>query len=125
MLKSQRLIRLMMVINAKKSFTVRELSDEFGLSPRTITRDLQELSEVGFPIYTVQGRGGGYRLLQERMLPPIAFSVNEAVAMFLHANRCSISVRFLLMKVRLLRFISFTITCPPIRRSKSTGSGTE
>jgi predicted DNA-binding transcriptional regulator YafY len=82
MLKSQRLIRLMMVINAKKSFTVRELSDEFGLSPRTITRDLRELSEVGFPIYTVQGRGGGYRLLQERMLPPIAFSVSEAIAMF-------------------------------------------
>ncbi|MBD0382583.1 helix-turn-helix transcriptional regulator [Paenibacillus sedimenti] len=82
MIKSQRLIRLMMVINAKKSFTVRELADEFGLSPRTITRDLQELSEVGFPIYTVQGRGGGYRLLQERMLPPIAFSENEAVAVF-------------------------------------------
>ncbi|MFD0695455.1 helix-turn-helix transcriptional regulator [Paenibacillus sp. GCM10027628] len=82
MIKSQRLIRLMMVINAKKSFTVKELADEFGLSPRTITRDLQELSEVGFPIYTVQGRGGGYRLLQERMLPPIAFSENEAVAVF-------------------------------------------
>lgn len=82
LIKSQRLIRLMMVINAKKAFTVRELADEFGLSPRTITRDLRELSEVGFPIYTVQGRGGGYRLLRERMLPPIAFSENEAVAVF-------------------------------------------
>lgn len=82
LIKSQRLIQLMMVINAKRSFTVRELADEFGLSPRTITRDLQELSEVGFPIYSVQGRGGGYRLLQERMLPPIAFSENEAVAVF-------------------------------------------
>lgn len=82
MIKSQRLIRLMMVINAKKSFTVRELADEFGLSPRTITRDLQELSGIGFPIYAVQGRGGGYRLLQERMLPPIAFSESEAAAVF-------------------------------------------
>lgn len=82
LIKSQRLIQLMMVINAKRSFTVRELADEFGLSPRTITRDLQELSEVGFPIYSVQGRGGGYRLLHERMLPPIAFSENEAVAVF-------------------------------------------
>lgn len=82
MIKSQRLIQLMMAINAKKSFTVRELADEFGLSPRTITRDLQELSGVGFPIYAVQGRGGGYRLLQERMLPPIAFSESEAAAIF-------------------------------------------
>ena len=82
MIKSQRIIQLMMVINAKKSFTVRELADEFGLSFRTISRYLHELSEVGFPIYSVQGRGGGYRLLQERMLPPIAFLENEAIAVF-------------------------------------------
>ncbi|QYR20946.1 YafY family transcriptional regulator [Paenibacillus sp. sptzw28] len=82
MLKSQRLIQLIMVINAKKSFTAGELADEFGLSTRTITRDLQELSTLGIPIYSVQGRGGGYRLLRERMLPPITFSESEAVAMF-------------------------------------------
>lgn len=82
MLKSQRLIRLIMLINAKKHFTVPELAYEFGLSTRTITRDLQELSVLGFPIYSVQGRGGGYRLLQERMLPPISFTESEAVAMF-------------------------------------------
>ncbi|KIL39970.1 DNA-binding protein [Gordoniibacillus kamchatkensis] len=82
MLKSQRLIQLIMRLNAKKSFTVRELADEFGLSTRTITRDLQELSELGVPIYSVQGRGGGYRLLRERLLPPISFTEGEAIAMF-------------------------------------------
>lgn len=82
MQKSQRLIQMMMRINAKKSFTVKELADEFGLSTRTITRDLQELSELGVPIYSIQGRGGGHRLLQERLLPPISFSESEAIAMF-------------------------------------------
>lgn len=82
MLKSQRLIQMIMYINAKQSFTVRELADEFGLSTRTITRDLQELSELGVPVYSVQGRGGGYRLLRERILPPIAFTESEAMAMF-------------------------------------------
>ncbi|CAG7646824.1 hypothetical protein PAESOLCIP111_05249 [Paenibacillus solanacearum] len=82
MLKSQRLIQLIMVINVKKSFTVPELAKEFGLSTRTITRDLEELSTLGVPIYSVQGRGGGYRLLRERMLPPITFTESEAVAMF-------------------------------------------
>ncbi|MBW7457280.1 helix-turn-helix transcriptional regulator [Paenibacillus sepulcri] len=82
MLKAQRLIRLIMIINAKKSFTVQELADEFGLSYRTITRDLLELSELGVPIYSVQGRGGGYKLLQDRILPPIAFTESEAVALF-------------------------------------------
>ncbi|MDQ6422823.1 YafY family protein [Paenibacillus sp. LHD-117] len=82
MQKAQRLIQMMMIINARKSFTVRELADEFGLSTRTVTRDLQELSELGVPVYTVQGRGGGYRLLRERMLPPISFTEGEAVAIF-------------------------------------------
>ncbi|GIQ69092.1 YafY family transcriptional regulator [Xylanibacillus composti] len=82
MQKSQRLIQMIMRINAKRSFTVKELADEFGLSTRTITRDLQELSELGVPVYSVQGRGGGYKLLQERLLPPISFTEHEAVAMF-------------------------------------------
>lgn len=82
MQKSQRLIQLIMLINAKKSFTVRELADEFGLSTRTITRDLQELSELGIPIYSIQGRGGGYKLLRERLLPPISFSEGEAIAIY-------------------------------------------
>lgn len=82
MQKSQRLIQLIMRINAKPSFTVKELADEFGLSTRTITRDLLELSELGVPVYSVQGRGGGYRLLQERLLPPISFTESEAISMF-------------------------------------------
>lgn len=82
MQKSQRLIQMIMMINAKRTFTVQELADEFGLSTRTITRDLQELSELGIPVYSVQGRGGGYRLLRERLLPPISFTEGEAVALF-------------------------------------------
>ncbi|RAV23233.1 helix-turn-helix transcriptional regulator [Paenibacillus contaminans] len=82
MQKSQRLIQLIMRINAKPSFTVRELADEFGLSTRTITRDLLELSELGVPVYSIQGRGGGYKLLQERLLPPISFTEGEAIALF-------------------------------------------
>ncbi|RIX51466.1 YafY family transcriptional regulator [Paenibacillus nanensis] len=82
MQKSQRLIQLIMMINARRSFTVKELADEFGLSTRTITRDLQELSELGIPIYSVQGRGGGYKLLRERLLPPISFTESEAAALF-------------------------------------------
>jgi predicted DNA-binding transcriptional regulator YafY len=80
--KSQRLFQMMMRINAKKSFTVKELADEFGLSSRTIMRDLQELSELGVPIYSIQGRGGGYKLLHQRLLPPISFTEGEAIAMF-------------------------------------------
>jgi predicted DNA-binding transcriptional regulator YafY len=81
-LKSKRLIELMMVVNQRKKFTARELAEEFGVSVRTIMRDLQVLSELGVPLYTEYGPHGGYRVLKERQLPPIAFSEQEAVAIF-------------------------------------------
>lgn len=82
MSKTQRLIEMMMTINAKRKFTARELAQEFGVSYRTILRDLNELSVLGVPIYSEVGASGGYYLLQDRMLPPIFFKESEAVAMF-------------------------------------------
>ncbi|MEX2104575.1 MAG: YafY family protein [Bacilli bacterium] len=82
MSKSKRLIELMMTVNAKRKFTVRELADEFGVSYRTILRDLQELSELGVPLYSEVGVHGGYSMLNDRVLPPISFLESEAIAMF-------------------------------------------
>ncbi|MGO4791362.1 helix-turn-helix transcriptional regulator [Paenibacillus sp. 2KB_20] len=82
MYKSQRLLRLIMIINAKKSFTIPELAMDLGVSPRTISRDLTDLGELGVPLYSIQGRGGGYRLLNESILPPITFTESEAIAIF-------------------------------------------
>ncbi|TXK74644.1 YafY family protein [Paenibacillus sp. N3.4] len=80
--KTQRLIQLMLAVNNRMKFTTKEMADEFGVSERTMHRDLQELSELGMPLYTEFGPNGGYRLLKKRMLPPILFSEQEAVAMF-------------------------------------------
>ena len=80
MAKAQRLIELMITINAKRDFTAGELAKEFCVSKRTILRDLQALEEAGFPLYSEVGAAGGYHILKERILPPIAFSENEAKA---------------------------------------------
>lgn len=80
--KTQRLIQLMMAVNERMAFTTKELAQEFGVSERTMHRDLQELTELGMPLYTEFGPHGGYRLLKKRMLPPILFTEQEAVAMF-------------------------------------------
>ncbi|WP_199617650.1 helix-turn-helix transcriptional regulator [Paenibacillus alkalitolerans] len=82
MSKSKRLLELMMTVNRKRKFTVKELAREFGVSTRTMLRDLQELSGMGVPLYSEVGPHGGYQVLKERILPPIAFSEEEAVAMF-------------------------------------------
>ncbi len=82
MSKAERLVEMMITINAKKRFTVGELANEFSVSRRTILRDLQELEQAGFPLYSEVGAAGGYRILKERILPPIAFSESEAKAIF-------------------------------------------
>lgn len=85
-----------MMVNRRKRFTVRELAQEFGVSKRTILRDLQELSEMGVPLYSEVGPHGGYQVLNERILPPIVFSEDEAVSIFfaIHALRHYISLPF-------------------------------
>ncbi|WP_257352073.1 helix-turn-helix transcriptional regulator [Pseudalkalibacillus decolorationis] len=96
MSKAKRLNEMIMMVNRMKRFTVRELADEFGVSKRTILRDLQELSEMGVPLYSEVGPHGGFKVLNERTLPPIAFSEDEAVSIFfaLHALRHYISIPF-------------------------------
>lgn len=80
--KTQRLVQLLLTMNTRQKFTLKELSERFGISKRTVLRDINELSALGVPIYSEFGIHGGYRILKERMLPPLTFSEQEAIALF-------------------------------------------
>ena len=67
MLKSQTLI------------TSTQLSKRFGVSVRTIYRDIRALEASGVPIYVEEGKG--YKLMDGYTLPPIMFSEEEANAL--------------------------------------------
>lgn len=82
MSKSKVLFDLIMCVNAKRCFTAQNVADEFDISLRTAHRYLLEISEMGVPLYTEPGRNGGYRVLNNRVLPPIAFEEDEAFAIF-------------------------------------------
>lgn len=82
MSKAERLMEMMITINAKRDFTLGELADEFGVSKRTVLRDMQSLEKLGFPLYSEVGAAGGYHLLKERVLPPVLFTESEAKAVF-------------------------------------------
>lgn len=96
MSKAKRLNEMIMMVNRKRRFTVGELAKEFGVSKRTVLRDLQELGEMGVPLYSEVGPNGGYQVLRERILPPIAFSEDEVVAIFfmIHALKHFMSLPF-------------------------------
>ncbi|MCD7034035.1 YafY family transcriptional regulator [Metabacillus sp. GX 13764] len=80
--KSKRLFELFQYINQRSAFTAKECAEEFGVSLRTIQRDLEELSTWGVPFYSEQGRAGGYRMLNQNLLPPIRFTADEAISIY-------------------------------------------
>jgi len=70
-------------MDSRKKFTARELAERFQVSIRTIQRDLNDLQELGFPLYTEVGVNGGYRVLPNRILPPLQLTQHEALGLFM------------------------------------------
>ncbi|EBD8094960.1 HTH domain-containing protein, partial [Salmonella enterica] len=75
---NNRKLALMRLMDSRKKFTARELAERFQVSIRTIQRDLNDLQELGFPLYTEVGVNGGYRVLPNRILPPLQLTQHEA-----------------------------------------------
>lgn len=74
---------MMRLLDSRKKFTARELADRFNVSIRTIQRDLDQLQQMGFPLYAEVGANGGYRVLPNRILPPLQLTKHEAFGMFM------------------------------------------
>lgn len=80
MKKSERLNQELIFLKDRKSFQLRDLMEEFGISKRTALRDIAELEALGAPLYTEAGRLGGYRLLPHALSIPVYFRDAEIAA---------------------------------------------
>jgi predicted DNA-binding transcriptional regulator YafY len=79
--RTARLLGLLIRIQTKPRFTAAELAEEFGVSRRTMLRDLGALSAMGVPLRSTPGPGGGYSLPRGgRRLSP-SLTVDEALAL--------------------------------------------
>lgn len=67
-------------VHSPRPVSATVLADRFGVSRRTIERDLRSLNDAGVPIYGSPGRTGGYAILPEYSLPPVPLTVEEATA---------------------------------------------
>ncbi len=83
MVRTARLLELLITLGTRPRFTVGELAAEFGVSRRTMLRDLQTLSELGVPLAASPGPGGGYALVRDRRLLPLALTSDEALGVLL------------------------------------------
>jgi len=80
-----RVVRILTTLQAGKSYAVSDLAKLFGMSRRTIFRDLKELQAIGMP-YHYDTKTGGYKVDPEFFLPPIDLNLQEALSLLLLAH---------------------------------------
>ena len=77
---SSRLLTLLSLLQARRDWAGGELADRLEVSRRTIRRDVERLRKLGYPIESLAGPAGGYRLEAGTAMPPLLLDDEEAVA---------------------------------------------
>lgn len=73
-----RITAILIQLQSKKVVKAQDLADRFGISLRTVYRDIRTLEEAGVPLY---GEAGvGYSVVDGYRLPPVMFTREEAMA---------------------------------------------
>jgi predicted DNA-binding transcriptional regulator YafY len=86
----ERLLAIALFLGARRRVRASDVSQRFGVSLRTVYRDMRALGEAGFP---VEGNAGdGYRLSQDSYLRPLALDEDEAEALSVAAQGLAASV---------------------------------
>lgn len=62
-MRASRLVAIADLLQARGRMTAGQLADALEVSPRTILRDLSELSSAGLPVFAVRGSAGGFELI--------------------------------------------------------------
>ncbi|KAA1430199.1 helix-turn-helix transcriptional regulator [Mycolicibacter arupensis] len=88
-MRADRLVATLLLLQQRKLVTASEVARELEVSERTARRDLEALSMAGVPVYSVQGRGGGWRLVGGARTDLSGLTASEARALFLVAGPAS------------------------------------
>ena len=95
MRRTQRLFALTEYLRGRRTgVTAEVLAERFGVTVRTIYRDLDSLRAANLPLAAERGRGGGYALDRTYSLPPVNFTAREA-ALLVAVGRNAIDARLL------------------------------
>jgi predicted DNA-binding transcriptional regulator YafY len=81
-----RLFTLLMLLQRQPNQKAACLAAELGISVRSLHRYMAMLEDMGIPVYAERGPYGGFSLVRGYKMPPLAFTPEEAVAVYLGAS---------------------------------------
>ncbi len=82
-MRADRLISILLLLQMHERLTTHQLSQELGVSRRTIQRDMEALSTSGVPVFADRGNGGGWSLLDDYRVQLNGLKEPEIQALFL------------------------------------------
>ena len=82
-MRASRLLSILILLQARGRLTAEALAEEFGVSVRTIYRDIDDLSAARIPVYGDRGPGGGFQLLDGYRTHLTGLATDEAQALFM------------------------------------------
>ena len=82
-MRADRLISILMLLQARGKMTAGELAKELDVSERTIYRDVEALCISGVPLYAEHGPGGGLALLDSYRTNLTGMDEEELRALFM------------------------------------------
>lgn len=74
-----RLTATLTMLQSGRLLTATKLAAKFGVTVRTVYRDIKALEAAGVPVLTEEGKG--YRLMEDYRVPPVMFTENEVNAL--------------------------------------------
>ena len=75
---------ILRTLGARHGITIGELAEQFGVTKRTLYRDLKALEEAGYPLLSEVVDGTTYWKLEPSFkgVPPVTFTLNELTALY-------------------------------------------
>ena len=74
-----RLTAIITLLQSKRLITAGVIAKKFGISIRTVYRDIKAIEQAGIPVFMEEGKG--YSLMEGYTLPPVMFTEAEANAL--------------------------------------------
>lgn len=82
MTRQARLLAITEYLRGRRTgVTAQAIAERFGVTLRTVYRDLAALRDADLPLHAEQGRGGGYALDRHYTLPPVNLNAREAAVL--------------------------------------------